>query len=84
MKYVAISEPVARLAVTFLREYAEHLGNKSCNDYELPDWAPKQDLLTVFASRNPHYADEDLCFALQYDFSVVNTVAAMIEQSEER
>ena len=37
MPFVLVQEEIVRLAATFLEAFADELGNKGCNDYDLPD-----------------------------------------------
>ena len=73
--FVSVPAWVARLAAELLREYKDRLSNDGCNDYDVPDWVPMDELLDLAALWNRGPVEPDI---VNYNWAVVGTVAEVL------
>ena len=70
MTSISVPQWVAQLAADFLNEYANQLGNNSCNDYRVPDWVPREELLKLL----------DADHLINVDWAVVGALANALRE----
>lgn len=80
MKTVTIPEWAARLAMQFLSEYSDRLSNDGCNDFTVPDFVPKDKLITAIQEANA-CSEADAKPLCGYNWAVVSAVETVIKSN---